>query len=117
MSSPRYLAPIFSLCESPIPVIYDVKQIESYSERWPIEQPFKMFSLTFETVLCRGGLAGRAIRADARREKVRESIDTFAFLSILPTDLHFPEFVGWLGQIVPGTKNIASPPLVLCPIC
>ena len=30
----------------------------------------------------RGGLAGRAIRADARKEKVRESMKIFAFLSI-----------------------------------
>ena len=67
----------------------------------------------------RSGLAGRAIRTDARRagypkrEKVRESMEKFAFhfRVFLLTDLHFLQFEGRFGQIVPGPKNIASPPL------
>ena len=34
------------------------------------------------------------------------------FWVFLPTDLHFLQFVGRFGQIVPGSKNIASPPLL-----
>ena len=45
----------------------------------------------------------------ARREKVRGSMETFAFLSI---SAHFLQFVGRFGQIVPGLKNLAIPPLV-----
>ena len=70
------------------------------------------YKFRFFELPTRGGLAGRAVRADARREKVRESMETFAYLSILPTDLHFLQFVGRFGQIVLGPKNIASPPLL-----
>ena len=53
-------------------------------------------------------LVGKIVRMPegpaAWREKVCESMETFAFLSILPTDLYFLQFVSWFGQIVPGPK-------------
>ena len=55
------------------------------------------------------GQLGRMLEGPvARREKVRERIETFAFLSI---SAHFLQFMGWFGEIVPGPKNIACPTL------
>ena len=66
----------------------------------------------------RGGLAGRAIRADARikfrppgllGQNFLREWRHLHFRVFLPTDLHSLQFVGRFGQIVPGPKNIASP--------
>ena len=45
----------------------------------------------------------------ARREKVHGSTETFTFLGI---SAHFLQFVGRFGQIMPGLRNLAIPPLI-----
>ena len=71
----------------------------------------------------RGGLAGRAIRADARREKVRENMETFAFLSISAHRFTFSTIRGpvWsncartekYSQFAPGSVYVLRSPDLL----
>jgi len=82
-------------------------------------------------------LAGRAIRANAPKSRLHDEEKTLnsefgellnvhmkdltlelktyqkfaAFLTSLPTDLSFLEFMGWVIHTVPGPQNLSSPPL------
>ena len=56
----------------------------------------------------RGGLAGW-LPEEKNFMRVWRHLHFWVFL---PTDLHFLQFLGWFGEIVPRPKNMASLPLL-----
>ena len=60
----------------------------------------------------RSGNSGRCPKGrQPKEEKFMRAWRHLYFWVFLSTDLHFLQFVGRFGQIVPGPKDIASPPL------